>query len=69
MVVLSVEGEDYADRGTWATHKILGVYPTEADAVESLPSHELCWDGTEIVLVSDLTAGTVWRTDEKGNVA
>lgn len=40
MVVLSVEGPDFADRGTWATHEILGVYPTEADAVASLPSHD-----------------------------
>ncbi len=68
MVVLSVEGPGYVDRGTWATHKILGVYPTEADAVESLPSHDLVWD-EDIVIVSDLTAGTAWRTDAKGNVA
>jgi hypothetical protein len=67
MVVLSVEGQGYVDRDTWATHKILGVYPTEADAVESLPSHDLCWD-EDIVLVTPV-GGTPWRTDAVGNLA
>jgi hypothetical protein len=56
--VLSVEGPQHSDRGLWSTHKVIGWYATEDEAVKAVPP------GTEeetIVLVTDLTSGKVKR--------
>ena len=36
MFVLSVEGPEYADKGLWATHKIVGLYDSREEAIATV---------------------------------
>lgn len=64
MYVLSVEGPAHIDRGTWATHKVLAVYDTEAGALADLSRHRLMYDD-EVVLLTDTSTGAVKRLPEQ----
>jgi hypothetical protein len=61
MIVLSVEGQRHMDRDLWSTHKILGVFETEEQAMNSPLLEGL--DDEDVCLVTDLTAGTVKRVN------
>ncbi len=56
--ILSAEGGRQMNRGTWATHKILGAFESRAKAVAAIPAD---YDDEDIVLVTDLTTMKVER--------
>lgn len=60
MVVLSVEGSAFASRKNWTTHKILGVFATKAEAMESPLIQDLDLN-EDICIVTDLETNTVER--------
>lgn len=63
MIVLSVEGPDFIDKNTWATHKILGVFDNDDLAVSAIPAD---LDLVEnIVLITDTDDGRCYRVEER----
>lgn len=59
MFVLSVEGQGFINRETWATHKILGVFDTRDEALESEALEGLGEE--DVVLLTDTDGKTVQR--------
>ena len=55
--VLSVEGPGYVNKGTWSTHKVLGVFESREAAV--IAAGEI--DEEDIMLLTNTDTGTVER--------
>ncbi len=60
MVVLSVEGPGFIDKGTWTTHKVLGVFPDRAAATAAVPDDG---DDEDIYLITDLDTNKATRVE------
>ena len=63
MVVMSVEGLEYIDKSTGVTHKILGVFPTMAEAKASPIYKQIADDDEVIGLLTDAVDGDVERIE------
>ena len=61
MFVLSVEGPSFLNKGTWATHKVLGVGPTRDEALATAAIED--FDGEDTLLLTDVDTGKVERID------
>ncbi len=60
--VLSVEGASFMDRGTWSTHKVVGVFGTYDEAVSFFKSQpEDVRTDEDIWLITDLNTAKVTR--------
>lgn len=63
MIVMSVEGPEYVNKGTWSTHKILGVFDTMEEARESPLYKQIAEDDEAIGLLTDVVDGDVERIE------
>jgi hypothetical protein len=71
MFVLSVEGPGHIDKGNWATHEILGVFPDFDAAVAAIPA-DIKDQEDEIILVTNMDTMEATRienlsTEESGS--
>ena len=57
MFVLSAEGPDQLDKGLWATHAILGVFPDRDAALAARPAP----DDETMLLLTDMATRSAER--------
>lgn len=53
MFIASVEGPGHMNRGTWTTHRIVGVYQTREEAVAAIGTEG--FDDEDIAIVTDVS--------------
>jgi hypothetical protein len=65
ILVLSVEGPAFMDKGTWATHKALAIGSTEEELIAKIKSGELNVqpDDETCFLITNLVSGYAWRAE------
>ena len=65
MFVVTVGGGRFLDKHLWTDHKVIGVYETKEEALQSIEPLKLI-AGEEIALLTDLDSGEVTRIDTWG---
>ena len=71
MFILSVEGPEHADKGTWSTHAVLAANPSRevvvafaGDRKDKLVAEDSDYDpGEEILLLTEITGGGVKKVE------
>lgn len=69
MFVLSGEGQAFLNKGTWSTHKILGVFSTFEEAEKALPGTpvsrtEEAQMGSALYFISDSMSGEMFNMSD-----
>ena len=61
MFVVTVEGNRFMNKHLWASHKVIGVYEKEEEALRSIKSLQLTDE--DVVLLTDLDHDEIFRIE------